>query len=77
MACWRYDPSVPGKWREIKPSEVIKPDTGQHLSFTEQIARGYKRQEAKVGIKAINGRPAGIKKIWSTPMTPCRTQSAA
>lgn len=75
MACWRYDPSVPGKWREIKPTELIKPDTGAHLSFKDQIKRGYQRQEAKGAL--INGRAKGIKNIWSTPMVPCRTQSAA
>ena len=62
MACYRYDPSSPGKWREIRPCDLVRADRGENLSFKDQIMRGYQRQEAKGS--RINGRSTGIKRIW-------------
>ena len=62
MSCLRYDPTT-RTFYPIKPSQLTKRDDGRKLSFSEQVMRGYQRVEAKGG--RINGRAAGIKKIWS------------
>lgn len=61
MACWRYDPAT-RSFYEIKPSQLIRPDRGENLSFKEQIMRGYRRAEEKG--QRIAGRASGIKRIW-------------
>lgn len=75
MTCFRYDPSVPGRWREIKPSQLTKPDRGEGLDFKAQIARGYKRVEERGD--RLNGRASRIKDIWRTPMPPHRSGKGA
>ena len=70
MACFRYDPSVPGKWREIRAIEMVKPDRGENLSFKDQVLRGFRRQEARRA--DIAGKPARIKQLWKTPPPPFR-----
>lgn len=62
MACLRYDPAS-RTFYPIKASQLHRPDTGEHLTFQQQIMRGYQRQEAKGAL--INGRAKGIKKIWN------------
>jgi hypothetical protein len=61
MACLRYDIAT-RTFYPIKRSQMVKRETGEGVSFKDQVMRGYARQEAKGA--AINGRKTGIKKIW-------------
>lgn len=64
MPAQRYDPKT-RSWYEIPLSMVSRGSLNtEGVSFDKQIMQGYQRAEAKG--QRINGRAAGIKKIWAT-----------
>jgi hypothetical protein len=63
MACYRYDPKS-RTFYEIKPTQLVRPDRGEGLTFKEQMMRGYRRVEERG--QRIAGTAKGIKRIWQS-----------
>lgn len=61
MAVYRYDKETK-KLVKISERSFRSPGSAMERPFHEQVMEGYRKCEEQ-GMR-INGRPAGIKRIW-------------